>query len=105
MSRSMKLWILLAIAASSLHAETGYDVWFRYAHLDAPPGLKSIEIPAVVVALGDSKPIQSARDEDGSRVSWDDGRDAADRIHSAQGKCNCTGDVEQPSSVDAPTRA
>ncbi len=54
----MRWWIVLAIAGLSLQAETGYDVWLRYARLDTPP-----QIPAVVVAVGDSKLIESARAE------------------------------------------
>jgi alpha-glucuronidase len=59
----MKWWIAFAITALSLQAETGYDVWLRYARLDTPPGSKSIEIPAVIVAVGDSQLIGSARGE------------------------------------------
>jgi alpha-glucuronidase len=56
------LWALLG--AVSLHAETGYDAWLRYAALDAArsaeyPGV----LPAVVATLGDAPISLSARDE------------------------------------------
>ena len=54
----MKPWIVLVLAAVSIRAETGYDVWLRYARLDAPP-----QIPAVIVSAGDSALIESARAE------------------------------------------
>ena len=53
-----KLCVVLIFAAGNLHAETGYDMWLRYARLDVPP-----QIPAVLVTAGDSKLIDSARTE------------------------------------------
>ncbi|HXK02677.1 MAG TPA: alpha-glucuronidase family glycosyl hydrolase, partial [Verrucomicrobiae bacterium] len=48
----------LLLIAASLHAETGYNAWLRYAPLERPPAL-----PAVVVVQGDSPVLVSARDE------------------------------------------
>jgi alpha-glucuronidase len=42
----------------SLHAETGYNAWLRYAALDKAPAL-----PAVVATAGDSVVLMTARDE------------------------------------------
>ena len=47
---------LLLVAALSLHAETGYRAWLRYAKTTA-------DLPAVVTLLGESAVIRSARDE------------------------------------------
>jgi alpha-glucuronidase len=49
---------LLFVLTLTLHAETGRDAWLRYAPVDSPP-----DLPAVVVALGDSPVIGSARQE------------------------------------------
>src|SRR5436305_1672099 len=60
-----KLCIACAMAASLiLQAETGYDVWLRYAALDGE-GLRQARagIPAVVAVFGDSGLIASGRDE------------------------------------------
>jgi alpha-glucuronidase len=62
----MKLCVLLALLASaaSLQAETGYDAWLRYAPLRAPIARQDrAALPAVVVTLGQSPVLDSARDE------------------------------------------
>jgi alpha-glucuronidase len=46
-----------ALAALTLHAETGYDAWLRYARLDGPPP----SLPAVVALLDDSDVGRSAQ--------------------------------------------
>lgn len=52
------------VAGVGLNAETGYDMWLRYARLD-DSALRQVRvtIPAVVAARGDSAIIESARDE------------------------------------------
>ncbi|HEY6987505.1 MAG TPA: alpha-glucuronidase family glycosyl hydrolase, partial [Bryobacteraceae bacterium] len=52
----MKLFVLL-LAAAGLHAETGYDAWLRYGPV------RGTKLPPVVVALGDSAVLKSARNE------------------------------------------
>ncbi len=52
----MKLFVLF-LAAAALHAETGYDAWLRYVPVGAQ------KLPPVVVALGDSAVLKSARHE------------------------------------------
>jgi len=48
----------------SLHAETGYDAWLRYAPIDNAAALQRYSaLPAVVVALGDSPEIGAAQEE------------------------------------------
>ena len=62
----MKFWILpvLLVVAASLHAETGYDAWLRYAPLDAAHTAQYHKaLPAVVTTLGDSAVEVSARNE------------------------------------------
>ena len=47
---------LLAIDAASARAETGYDAWLRYAPIDDRAARERYDtLPAVVVALGDSR--------------------------------------------------
>ena len=48
----------LFFVALTLHAQTGYNAWLRYAPLDHPPAL-----PAVVAVKGDSLVLITARDE------------------------------------------
>jgi alpha-glucuronidase len=50
--------VVLLLAAVALHAETGAQAWLRYAPLDKSPAL-----PSVVVTLGDSPVLLTARDE------------------------------------------
>ena len=60
-----KLCIACGMAAGlALQAETGYDVWLRYAALDGE-ALRQARtyIPAVVSVFGDSELIVSGRDE------------------------------------------
>jgi alpha-glucuronidase len=54
-------YLLLALAAMSLHGETGYDAWLRYA----PAGRVAYEasVPAVAARLGDAVAIRSAQQE------------------------------------------
>jgi alpha-glucuronidase len=66
-ARSARAWLSILcgiMACLSLHAETGYDVWLRYAALDGEALREArANIPAVVVVSGDSELIASARDE------------------------------------------
>src|SRR5947208_14292401 len=50
-------WICLLLTLS-LHAETGYRAWLRYAPLASPPSL-----PAVVSVTGDSLVLRTAQQE------------------------------------------
>ena len=61
----VKLCALLVLAAAAgLHAETGRAAWLRYAAVGDGPARQYREtIPAVVVALGDAAPLESARRE------------------------------------------
>ena len=55
---------MLVATASPLRADTGYDAWLRYDRLDAKTAEERYAaFPAVVVALGESEVIASARDE------------------------------------------
>src|SRR5580658_10315268 len=55
---------LLVFAAFSLHAETGYNAWLRYAPLDEPALSQYRQAtPAAIVSLNGSGPEASARDE------------------------------------------
>jgi alpha-glucuronidase len=52
------------VAAAGLHAENGHDAWLRYAPLDAARAAQDRQaLPAVVVTLGQSPVVDSARDE------------------------------------------
>jgi alpha-glucuronidase len=52
------------VSVPSLHAESGYNAWLRYAPLDAPRAAEVRKIlPAVITTLGDSPVSQSARNE------------------------------------------
>ncbi len=52
------------VFAITLHAESGYDAWLRYAPIeDAAVKQTFNSLPAVVVALGDSVAVKSAQDE------------------------------------------
>jgi alpha-glucuronidase len=54
----------LLVLAVSLHAETGYNAWLRYAPLDEPALTQYRQsTPAVIVSLGNTGPEASARDE------------------------------------------
>lgn len=58
------LLVVLPVHASPLRAETGRDAWLRYERLDAKTVADNYaEFPAIVVALGDSAIVASARDE------------------------------------------
>ncbi len=58
------LLLVLPAIASPLRAETGRDAWLRYERLDAKTvAANYAEFPAIVVALGDSEVVASARDE------------------------------------------
>jgi alpha-glucuronidase len=46
------------LAIGGLHAESGYDAWLRYAPIE-----NRQSVPAVIAAIGDSKLIESARQE------------------------------------------
>jgi alpha-glucuronidase len=48
---------LFVFTAASLHAETGYNAWLRYAAISTQP------VPAVIASTGDSILIGSARAE------------------------------------------
>jgi alpha-glucuronidase len=52
-----------ALAATSLHAETGREGWLRYARLDQPEQVKYSALPASVVALGNSEVVHTAQEE------------------------------------------
>ncbi len=52
-----------AIQASSLHAESGHDAWLRFARLDARAARMYETLPASVVVLGDSVVLQTAQRE------------------------------------------
>src|ERR1700754_3831066 len=49
--------------ASSLGAETGAEGWLRYAPVAREAGTRDNAIPNVVVYLGDSEVLNSAKDE------------------------------------------
>src|SRR5580658_8494801 len=59
-----KVLALIALATFSLHAETGYNAWLRYAPLDEPALTQSRQAtPAAIVSLNSTGPEASARDE------------------------------------------
>jgi alpha-glucuronidase len=55
--------LLLAPGAQDVRAETGADAWLRYAPLDPQAAHKYANLPAAVVALGDSPVLVSAKAE------------------------------------------
>src|SRR5580704_10607057 len=56
--------LVVFAAAFSLHAETGYNAWLRYAPLDEPALTQYRQsTPAVIVSLNNSGPEANARDE------------------------------------------
>jgi alpha-glucuronidase len=59
------LALLLSLCgAVNVHAETGHDAWLRYQPVDAKAAADHYsKFPAMVVALGDSDMVASARDE------------------------------------------
>ena len=58
------LCLLILFAALSLHAETGYNAWLRYAPLDEPALTQYRQAtPAAIVALNSTGPESSARGE------------------------------------------
>jgi alpha-glucuronidase len=63
-TRVLPLLLLLVLAAcASARAETGEDAWLRYEPLDAASRARYDDLPACIVALGDSPVVASARDE------------------------------------------
>jgi alpha-glucuronidase len=60
MPKPLVLWVLLA--AVGLHAETGRDAWLRYAPLDNA-GAYRATLPAVIATVGESKLVETARQE------------------------------------------
>jgi alpha-glucuronidase len=64
MSSPLARFLLLAAISAALYAESGRDAWLRYAPLDEPAATRARNgTPAVVMAVGDSPLIASARDE------------------------------------------
>lgn len=61
----MAVALVVAIAiASPVHADAGRDAWLRYERVDAKTAKEQYgEMPAMVVALGESEVIATARDE------------------------------------------
>ena len=60
------LTLVLAVLAApaSLRAETGYEAWLRYAAIDDDRiRQRYADLPAVVVAFGDSSVIRAAQEE------------------------------------------
>ncbi len=56
--------MLLGPVLSPVRAETGYDAWLRYARLDEKTARDQYaELPAIVVAVGDSAVVKSAQTE------------------------------------------
>jgi alpha-glucuronidase len=63
-ARAGLLLVLMLAPAAWLRAETGYDAWLRYAHIDDKPAREQYaELPATVVALGKSPVVKSAQEE------------------------------------------
>ncbi len=54
--------LLVLMMIGGVHAETGYDAWLRYAPLENPAPARQF-VPAVIATLGDSKLVESAREE------------------------------------------
>ena len=54
-------YLLFAIVAVSLHGETGYQAWLRYAPVDR--AAYEASVPAVAAVLGDAPAMGSARQE------------------------------------------
>jgi alpha-glucuronidase len=54
---------VLATIPASVHAETGYDAWLRYAPLPTALATRARSLPRTVTLLGDSPVLRSARDE------------------------------------------
>jgi len=56
---------LLAVTAmaGSLHADSGYDGWLRYASLEPARQTQYSALPATIVVLGNSSLTRSAADE------------------------------------------
>jgi alpha-glucuronidase len=64
MMRKTFLLLGLLLAAGSLHAETGYAAWLRYAALDDAASRQYRDaLPAAITAFGDSVVIESAKGE------------------------------------------
>lgn len=55
--------VLAALAASTLHAETGYDAWLRYAPLDPAVAQQYRTLPANVIKTGGSAILDNAQAE------------------------------------------
>jgi alpha-glucuronidase len=56
-SHSFLLLLVALLMVGGVQAETGYDAWLRYAPVE------SSAMPAVIVTFGDSKLVESARQE------------------------------------------
>jgi len=54
--------LLVLFMIAGVRAETGYDAWLRYAPLENPAPARQF-VPAVIATLGDSKLVESARQE------------------------------------------
>ncbi len=55
--------LIAATQANSLHAETGYDAWLRYAPVEQAAREKYASLPASVVVLSDSAVLATAQTE------------------------------------------
>jgi alpha-glucuronidase len=64
MTRKIAVLSLLLMLPIHLRAESGYKAWLRYGPLDAiSVGRYRTSLPAVITALGNEAPIQSAQQE------------------------------------------
>ncbi len=64
MPRNSVLILAAALTAASVHAENGHDAWLRYRPIDDPVARRMYDsLPAVVVTLGNSEVLSTARDE------------------------------------------
>jgi alpha-glucuronidase len=63
LARFLHALLLLALGVSRAHAETGADAWLRYAPLEKSTAQKYAALPGVVIVLGDSPVLDSAKRE------------------------------------------
>src|SRR5262245_55599472 len=54
---------MVVALAATVHAETGYEAWLRYAPLPAPVLTRVGPVPRSITLLGASPVLRSARDE------------------------------------------
>src|SRR5262249_57133249 len=54
---------IAALAATTTHAETGYEGWLRYVPLTKADAAKYAALPKSIVVTGDSPVLNSAREE------------------------------------------